>query len=399
MPMNAEASASSIAINGAHIELIERDRGRPILFLHPHIGLDPAAPVLDLLAAGGRLIAPSHPGFGHSERPAGITTVDDLAYFYLDLMDALDLSDAVGVSFGAWIAASIAVKTTVRMRCLVLANPVGIKVGDRETRDILDIFAMLEDEFLDKAFADPAAGRRDYSAASADEVMIAARNREAAGLYAWSPYMHDPKLKGRLHRISVPTLVLWGEADRLIGQGYGRAYCAAIPGALRDHRGRRPFCSYRAAEGVCRACAGICQCGTGNELGGRSMRVYQFTEQPYFPAWSDHDGSLRVNLPNAKQDPKRAADLLHRYYDEFRVADEVGLDIMVNEHHSTATCMSCTSIVALSVLARETRRARLLVLGYPIGHRPDPLRCAEELATIDVISRGRLDMGFIKGVP
>ncbi len=129
------------------------------------------------------------------------------------------------------------------------------------------------------------------------------------------------------------------------------------------------------------------------------MRVYQFTEQPYFPAWSEHMGSLRVNLPNAKQDPAIAADLLHRYYDEWLLADELGLDIMINEHHSTATCMSCTAIVALSVLARETRRARLLVLGYPIGHRPDPLRAAEELATIDVLSRGRLDMGFIKGVP
>src|ERR1700722_7721065 len=129
------------------------------------------------------------------------------------------------------------------------------------------------------------------------------------------------------------------------------------------------------------------------------MRVYQFTEQPYFPAWTDHAGSLRVNLPNAKQDPAVAADLLHRYYDEWRLADELGLDIMVNEHHSTATCMSSTAIVALSVLARETKRARLLVLGYPIGHRPDPLRAAEELATIDVVSRGRLDMGFIKGVP
>ena len=129
------------------------------------------------------------------------------------------------------------------------------------------------------------------------------------------------------------------------------------------------------------------------------MRVYQFTEQPYFPAWTQHSGSLRVNLPNAKQDPSVAADLLHRYYDEWGVADELGLDIMVNEHHSTATCMSCTSVVALSVLARETRNARLLVLGYPIGHRPDPLRAAEELATIDVVSRGRLDMGFVKGVP
>jgi len=228
----AEALASTIVINGARIELVDRGCGRPILFLHPHIGLDPSAPVLAMLAATGRLIAPSHPGFGHSERPAGITTVDDLAYFYLDLMDALDLREAlvIGVSLGAWIAAAIAVKSTARMARLVLGNPVGIKVGDRETRDILDIFAMLEGEFLDKAFADPASGKRDYRAMSDDEVTIAARNRETAALYTWSPYMHDPKLKGRLHRIRIPTLVLWGTADRLVGENYGRAFCAAVPG-------------------------------------------------------------------------------------------------------------------------------------------------------------------------
>jgi alkanesulfonate monooxygenase SsuD/methylene tetrahydromethanopterin reductase-like flavin-dependent oxidoreductase (luciferase family) len=129
------------------------------------------------------------------------------------------------------------------------------------------------------------------------------------------------------------------------------------------------------------------------------MRVYYFTEQPYYPVWNDHQGSLRVNLPNRKIDPQIAGDLFHRYYDEWKLADELGYNIMVNEHHQTATCMSSTVIVGLSILARETKNARLLVLGYPIGHRPDPLRVAEELSTIDVISRGRLDMGFIKGVP
>lgn len=129
------------------------------------------------------------------------------------------------------------------------------------------------------------------------------------------------------------------------------------------------------------------------------MQVYYFTEQPYYPAWNDHNGSLRVNLPNRLIDPRTAGDLFHRYYDEWKLADELGFNIMVNEHHQTATCMSSTAVVGLSVLARETKNARLLVLGYPIGHRPDPLRCAEELATIDVVSRGRLDMGFIKGVP
>jgi alkanesulfonate monooxygenase SsuD/methylene tetrahydromethanopterin reductase-like flavin-dependent oxidoreductase (luciferase family) len=129
------------------------------------------------------------------------------------------------------------------------------------------------------------------------------------------------------------------------------------------------------------------------------MRVYQFSEQPYYPTWNDHSGSLRVILPNRKCDPHVAADLFHRYYDEYQLCDELGLDIMLNEHHQTATCMSSAVVIGLAVLSRITRKSRLLVLGYPIGHRPDPLRVAEELSTIDVISRGRLDMGFIKGIP
>ena len=128
------------------------------------------------------------------------------------------------------------------------------------------------------------------------------------------------------------------------------------------------------------------------------MRVYHMTEQSYYPAWTQ-DQPLRVNLPNSVCDPKVAADLYHRYYDEFLLADDLGLDIMINEHHATATCMSSAAVIPLAVLARQTKRARLLVLGYPLGNRADPLRCAEELATIDVISRGRLDMGFVKGVP
>ena len=129
------------------------------------------------------------------------------------------------------------------------------------------------------------------------------------------------------------------------------------------------------------------------------MKVYHFTEQPYPAAWDDHDGSLRVNLPNRKLDPKIAADLFHRYYDEWQLADELGFDIMLNEHHQTATCMSLGLRHRAGGARAHTKRARLLVLGYPIAHRPDPLRAAEELATIDVISRGRLDMGFVKGVP
>jgi pimeloyl-ACP methyl ester carboxylesterase len=233
----AEASAtqaiSSRVVNGIRIELIERGSGRPLLFLHPEIGITASAPVLDRLAQRVRLIAPSHPGFGGSEQPASFNSIDDLAYFYLDLMDELDLADTIvaGVSLGGWIAAEMAVKSCARISHLVLANPVGIKVSGRETRDIADIFALTEEQLAELAYFDPNAGKLDYKAMPEAEVRIVARNREATARYGWSPYMHDPKLKDRLHRIRVPTLLLWGTADRILSPPYGQAYCAAIAGA------------------------------------------------------------------------------------------------------------------------------------------------------------------------
>ncbi len=137
----------------------------------------------------------------------------------------------VGVSLGAWIAAEIAVKSTARMSRLVMANAVGIKVGDRETRDIVDIFALTDKEYLELAYADPDAGRRDYKALPDAEVLAAARAREATARFAWNPYFHNPRLKSRLHRIRIPTLFLWGSHDRMLSEAYGRAYCAMIPGA------------------------------------------------------------------------------------------------------------------------------------------------------------------------
>ncbi|MBV9859353.1 MAG: LLM class flavin-dependent oxidoreductase, partial [Alphaproteobacteria bacterium] len=84
---------------------------------------------------------------------------------------------------------------------------------------------------------------------------------------------------------------------------------------------------------------------------------------------------------------------------EFALCDEVGLDIMVNEHHSTATCLTVSVPMALAIIARETKRARLLSLGTPIANRPDPVRVAEEMAWLDVLSGGRLEMGLVKGAP
>lgn len=131
------------------------------------------------------------------------------------------------------------------------------------------------------------------------------------------------------------------------------------------------------------------------------MRVWYFSEMAYHPAWDEglKRGSLRVVLPSGNVDPQVAHGLLNRYLDEFALCDEVGLDIMINEHHSTATCMTISAPMALAVIARETKKARLLSLGSPIANRPDPVRVAEEMAWLDVLSGGRLEMGLVKGAP
>jgi pimeloyl-ACP methyl ester carboxylesterase len=234
LSMSASSDAiTSVVVNGTTIEMVDRGKGRPILFLHPGIGFDPAAPALTELANSGRLIAPWHPGFGTSQLPKGMTTVDDVSYFYLDLLDQLDISDVyvIGVGLGGWIAAEIAVKNSARLSRLVMANAIGVKIGDRETRDIVDIWSLMPNEFNEIAYFDPKAGEIDYKNLPEAESLAAARNREAYARLAWSPYMHNPKLKNRLHRIKLPTLFLWGAADRVLSEKYGRGYCNLIPDA------------------------------------------------------------------------------------------------------------------------------------------------------------------------
>lgn len=223
----------SLDIGGVRIETIRRGHGRALLFLHPAQGLEPGWPVLERLAARAELIAPSHPGFGRSELPRGMSSVDDISYLYLDFLEALDIREAivVGISFGAWIAAEIAVKSCERISHLVLADPVGVKLGKPYEQEIVDIFSVTQPELDELCYADPALARRDYSGFSDMDLNIVARNRESAGWFAWAPYMHDPKLKHRLHRIKAPTLFLRGRQDRVVKEDYVRGFCSLVPGA------------------------------------------------------------------------------------------------------------------------------------------------------------------------
>jgi len=228
------SEAGWLTVHDARLEIVERGQGRPILWLHGEEGLSPNAAYLDLLAAHAQVLAPSHPGFGHSPDADGVETVDDLSYLYLDLLAVRDLREVVviGASLGGWIAAEMAVKCAARLVGLILIAPLGIKVGDRETRDIPDIFALHPDEVARLQYHDPARAAVDPTTLSDDQLTVIARNREATAQYVWEPYCHNPKLRRRLRRITVPTLLLWGADDLFVTAAYyGAAYRAAIPGA------------------------------------------------------------------------------------------------------------------------------------------------------------------------
>ena len=230
------AMSRRITVSGVELEVESHGAGRPLLFLHPGEGLWPRRPWLDALAAKFRVIAPHHPGFGNSALPDWIGTVDDLAYLYLDLARELDLQDAVlvGACFGGWVAAEIAVRNTQRFGCVVLADPLGIKVGGvtaaRHRRHARDDAGRIHA----RAWADPARGAVDYTRLPEDQLAAIVRGREAFALFGWKPYMHNPRLKRWLHRIDRPTLLLWGEQDRIVTPAYGEAWCAEIPGARME---------------------------------------------------------------------------------------------------------------------------------------------------------------------
>ncbi len=221
----------SIQLSTVELELFEGGSGHPILFLHPWIGLDPELPFLSLLAEKGHLVAPFHPGFSRSTLPRHYSTVDDLAYFYLDLLEHFDFRDCVvvGVSFGAWIAAEIAIKCCDRIGALVLADPVGIKTGGPDDVEIVDHFSLSFDQFAELAYADPAHWNTPSSGLSDKEAEIIARNRDAAALFGWLPYMYDPKLANRLYRIQVPTKVIKGRQDRVISENYAERFAELLP--------------------------------------------------------------------------------------------------------------------------------------------------------------------------
>jgi pimeloyl-ACP methyl ester carboxylesterase len=231
--MSGKAESEWLNVRGIEVETLRRGAGRKILVLHGFQTIDREARFLDLLARHGEVIAPSNPGFGNSPRPKDFDTVYDLVHLHLDLIDALpaDKVTLIGFSFGGWIAAEVAAACSHRLDKLVLVSPLGIKISDRETPDILDVFNRSPEEVRRRSWHDPDRFAPDFDAMADAALVVYARNREALCLYAWHPYMYNPQLSRWLPRINVPVLLLWGESDGIVTPDYGRAYGRLIPGS------------------------------------------------------------------------------------------------------------------------------------------------------------------------
>ena len=129
------------------------------------------------------------------------------------------------------------------------------------------------------------------------------------------------------------------------------------------------------------------------------MHIMYFTERPY--RYVSNDEIIKTGffgIENKHFDSIKGGQLLNEYLDEKVLAEELGFDgVMLNEHHDTAFCMGSVMNVEASVLARITKRVKIVLLGNPLPVVGNPLRLAEELGMIDMISGGRLVTGWVRG--
>jgi pimeloyl-ACP methyl ester carboxylesterase len=232
-PQPVTMSSSIVDVSGIRLELNRCGQGRPLLMLCSEEALELETPMLEALAQTFEVIIPSPPGFGRSERPDWVSSPDDIAYVYLDLVETLGLTDVIVLSFslGGWIAAEMATKDDGFISKLVLVGPYGVKFGGPTDRDIADIWILPPDEVLRRKWFDPAKGTREFKSMPEDALAIVARNNESFARFCWEPYMHNAQLQHRLHRVKVPTLIVSGAGDGITPPAYGRNYANLIAGA------------------------------------------------------------------------------------------------------------------------------------------------------------------------
>lgn len=227
-----------IEVSGRKVDLRRAGSGDPVLFLHSAFGEFWMPEFLEPLYERFEVLSPAHPGFGESTGIEEIADIEDMAFHYADLLDVLNLERVhlMGVSLGGWFAAEIAVRWPERVRSLVLIDSVGIwddKAPITPMWGLRDPGKLAELFFVDQSHPIAVMIKSiDLDNPPPDEILLQFMNQQrATAQIGWDPYLHNPKLAGRLHRIKSPALVIWGEMDELTTLDYGKRFAELIPGA------------------------------------------------------------------------------------------------------------------------------------------------------------------------
>jgi len=222
----------TMTIRDCRVSMLRGGSGAPLVYLHGAGGAGMVLPFMTALAERFEVIVPEHPGFGASDEPDWLDNIHDLAYFYLDFLEALDLGRVhlVGMSLGGWIALEVAVRSTALIETLTLAGPAGIHVKDVPTGDI---FTWSPAETFRQGLHDQQIAEKAIASLpetpEADDILL--KNRSTVARLAWEPRLHDPHLRKWLHRIDIPTRIVWAEHDRILPPAYADALAALVPGA------------------------------------------------------------------------------------------------------------------------------------------------------------------------
>jgi pimeloyl-ACP methyl ester carboxylesterase len=224
-------SESYIEIAGGKLQMLTGGNGRPLFILHHDIGNPGWLPFYDELASDFTIHVPSHPGFGKSDRPEWMRTVRDTAIVYQWLLAELKLGRVtiVGLGFGGWIAAEMAMMCHHDLSHLVLVNPMGFLPTKGE---ILDQFLINTIEYVRSGFENQDKYVELYTAEPPlDQLEQWEINREMTSRIAYKPYMYDQTLPQLIRAVRVPTLIVWGARNRIVPPACGEQYREAIAGA------------------------------------------------------------------------------------------------------------------------------------------------------------------------
>jgi pimeloyl-ACP methyl ester carboxylesterase len=227
MAVTPDYTETFVDVAGAKVHVLQGGSGTPLLALHGAGGSQGWMRYHQALAEHFTVYAPSHPGYGPSERPEWLDTMTDMAHFYHDFMDTVGLEQPaiLGTSMGGWLAAEIAAMCPHHLRRLVLVDAVGLKP---EVGEIAEILMCSREE---------AARLRFY-----DTSQVPTTRRCSTAL-CWRPYVHNPKLPYYLRQVQTPTLVVWGRQDAIVPLNCGELYARELPNAtLRviDNCGHSP---------------------------------------------------------------------------------------------------------------------------------------------------------------